>query len=83
VRLQERNLPAKSSGEFKLRFTLCAWTKFTAPVAFGNLARRCQVVLICPHWLRVSAFRCANPVGQRSRPAKVAVLFAYQVSLRF
>jgi hypothetical protein len=38
----------------------------SASVALGNMARRHDVVLICPHWLRVSSIRWAVPVRQRS-----------------
>jgi hypothetical protein len=61
---------AKPSGEFRSTVHGMCLDQVQCSSGARKYIRRCQVVLICPHWLRVSPFRCANPVGQRSRSAR-------------
>ena len=60
MRFQDRNLPARSAGEFQLRIHHTRLDQVQCSSDAWKVVRLCQVVLICPHWLRASPLRWAN-----------------------
>jgi hypothetical protein len=55
--VRQRNWPAEIRWQVPIR-SFTRLDHVSVPVALGNIVRRCEVVLICPHWLRASSIRC-------------------------